>query len=279
MKTTQIGVLSVTLGLLTLAPSAKADTLLEKIAATVLADQFGIDTRDVIVMRDRSGGSIYDLSPYYEMSYYGRSSPSSIWALRNQGLGWGQVAQRIGMHPGTFNKLRKNGAFDRDRFWTDRYRTRFGVTDQQITVLRRSGGSLEDILGAIVIGKLTRQSPQLIYDRYRTDRSWSTVSTYYKAPLKDWRRVVVPVKTVYRLPSKSNSGVRDRGEGVGKGKSQGASHGKGHGVAKGGPPSGHGLGNSKSKGQGNGGGNGNGNGNGKGKGGGNGHGKGHGKGG
>lgn len=265
MKTTQLGILSITLGLFTLAPSAKADTLLEKIAATVLADQFGIDTRDVIVMRDRSGGSIYDLAPYYEMSYYGRTSPSSVWALRNQGLGWGQVAQRIGMHPGTFNKLRKNGAFDRDRFWTDRYRSRFGVPEQQITVIRRSGGSLEDLLGAIVIGKLTKQSPQTVYDRYRTDRSWTTVSTYYNAPLTNWQRVVVPVRTVYRLPVKTSAVVRDRAEGVGKvkshkaskiksnsgghGKGQEKSHAKSHGQSQG---KSHGKGGSpgKSKGKG-----------------------------
>lgn len=244
---TKIAILSGLAGLLALAPGAQAQSLLEKIATTVLADKFGIDTRDVVVLHDRVGGSVYDLAPYYEMSHYGRTSPSRVYELRRSGLGWGQVAHKIGMHPGTFNKLRKQGAFDRDRFWTSNYRDRFGVQEQQITVLRRSGGSLEDVLGAIILGKLSKQNPQNIYDQFQTDRSWTTVSTRYNAPLTDWRRVSVPVRTVYRIPVytstqprmatvKAKKGVRDHGEGVGKGKSQGASHkSTGHtggGVAK-----------------------------------------------
>lgn len=244
---TKIAILSGLVGLFALAPGAQAQSLLEKIATTVLADKFGIDNREVIVLRERTGGTVYDLAPYYEMSHYGRTSPSRVYELRRSGLGWGQVAHKIGMHPGTFNKLRKQGAFDRDRFWTNNYRDRFGVQEQQITVLRRSGGSLEDVLGAIVLGKLTRQSPQTIYDQFKTDQSWTTISTRYNAPLTDWRRIAVPVRTVYRIPAyttvtpkmakvKANKGVKDHGVGVGKGKSKGETHkSTGHsggGVAK-----------------------------------------------
>ncbi len=299
MNKFKFGALSLSLGLLIVAPTARAETLLEKIAATVLADQFGIDTRDVVVLHERTGGSIYDLAPVYQTSHYCKATPDRVWALRQQGLGWGQVAHKLGMHPGTFNKLRNQGVFDRDRFWTTSYRTRFAVPDQQIVVLRQGGGSLEDILGAIIIGKLTKNSPQTVYDQFRTERSWATISDRYRAPLTDWRRVVVPVRTVYRIPAPvvvrvptapkahHDNGVRDHGAGNGKGNSQGDKHrstttghgnqGKGNSHSNkgfGNSGGGHGKGNSSAKGGGKG--NGKGGGNPHGKGGGNGAGKSHG---
>lgn len=247
-----------TIGLIVVATTftaaARADSLLEKVATTILADQFGIDTREVVVLRDRSGGSVYDLAPVYETAHYCHAHPSTVWDLRRQGLGWGQIAQRLGMHPGTFNKLRNAGAFDRDRFWTSTYRDRFGVTDQQVSVLRRGGGSLEDVLGAIIVGKLTNRDPQTVYDAYKTERSWATIGNTYNVRYEDWRRVSKPVKTVYSIKVKQSSAAKgNAGRAVGhsnkggpakvsgnskaKGNSQGrgnAGSGKGNGKGKGG---------------------------------------------
>jgi len=229
--------------------SARADSLLEKIATAVLADQFGIDTREVIALHQRTGVPVYDLAPIYEAAHYGRTSPTTIWDLRRQGLGWGQVAQRINMHPGTFNKLRNAGAFDRDRFWARTYRDRFGVTDQQVTVLRREGGSLEDVLGAIIVGKLTNRDPQTIYDSFRTEQSWNRVTTNYNVKFENWRRVSKPVKTVLSIPKnavvKGNSAAAKSKAGKGTTKAKGAGNGKGNTKAKG---SGNGKGKGKGRG-------------------------------
>ncbi len=204
-----------------------AQSLLEKVAVTILADRFGIDTSQVYVFQRQSQMSVYDMPPTYEAAYYFKRSPSTIRQLREAGLGWGEIAHRVGMQPGEFNKLRQQGAFDRDRFWENSCRDRFGASTQQIQVIRKSGGSLEDVLGAVLIGKLTKTNPQTIYNEYRDQRSWTVVTQSRNVRLEDWRRVSTPVRN--RLPvrdevkivkSKSNKGVRDHGKGIGKGNSK-----------------------------------------------------------
>lgn len=250
--------LALATGLMTVAAQARADSLLEKIATVILADKFGIDNREVVVLREQTNLPVYQLAPIYEGAYYFKRSPSTIWQLRNQGLGWGEIAHRVGMHPGTFNKLRKQGAFDRDRFWTTSYQDRFGVPTQRIEVMRKSGGSLEDVLGAIIVGKLTKTDPSQVYDRFQTERSWTTISNTSNVRFEDWRRVSTPVRTRYVIVDTSKSKTKIKGkwnqDDHGKSKGKGSlGKGKGGGPEKGvagkgkggGPDKGQGKGNSK----------------------------------
>ena len=230
--------LALATGLLSAATPARADSLLEKIAMVVLADKFGIDTNQVSVFREETNLSVYQLAPMYEGAYYFKRSPSTVWQLRNQGLGWGEIANRVGMHPGTFNKLRKQGAFDRDRFWTTSYQDRFAVPTQRIEVIRKAGGTLEDVLGAIIVGKLTKTDPSQVYDQFQTQRSWSTITNSNNVRFEDWRTVSAPVRTRFVIvdssKSKWQSGHEDRDHKVTKSKSNGKDKGKGKGHAKGG---------------------------------------------
>ncbi|MBS1722175.1 MAG: hypothetical protein JSS66_04105 [Armatimonadetes bacterium] len=292
-------VLSVCLSVtVVLAPVAsRADSLLEKIATSILADQFGIDTREVLYVRDQSHLPVWELGPVFQGSYYFHRSPNEVWRLRNQGLGWGEIAHRMGMHPGTFNKLRKQGAFDRDRFWTDSYSRRFGYNDSE--VLHRKAGSLEDVLGAIVIGKLSNRDPREVYNQQQTVRSWNSVADKYHVRFEDWQRVSrssgktsirnwVPRETAKSSPGNSafghdkaahgnphggppgkekhKSSLEEKGGGKGKGQRKGNGQGKGHGHADdNGRDDGHGEGRGKGKSNGSEHGQGNGHGNGNGK--------------
>lgn len=234
MKQSKFIGLVLAVSLLTIPAAARADSLLQKIATVVLADKFGIDTRSVDTFRQQTKLPVYDIAPYYEGAHYFNRSPSTVWQLRQQGLGWGQIAQRLGMNPGTFNKLRNQGAFDRDRFWANNYQERFQVPSDRVAVLRRSGGSLEDVLGAIVIGKLTKKDPRDVYNQYKTQRSWTTIANTNNVRMEDWQRVTRPVQS--RFTIHTDNGVRDHGAGIGKGKSQGKngqSHGKVGGKGKG----------------------------------------------
>ena len=241
MKSKTLG-LGLMAGMLALSASARSDDLLERIAVAVLADKLGIDTREVVVLQQQTRLPVYELAPILEGAYYFKQQPTTVWRLREQGLGWGQVAQRVGMHPGQFNKLRKQGAFDRDRFWATSYRERFSVPDSQIVVVRQRGGTLEDVLAAIVIGKLTNKPPQDVYTRYQTDRSWATVASNQNVRLEQWQVVSVPTKVHYKLvPSKvkvqSDSKVKVTGPGkskdTGKGKDKGNGNGKGNSKSQG----------------------------------------------
>lgn len=224
--------------ILLVAPAtSQAQSLLEKIAITVLADRYGIDTSQVSLFQRQTNLSVYDLAPTYQASYYFKRSPSTIRQLRNQGLGWGEIAHRVGMHPGTFNKLRQQGAFDRDQIWTNSYRERFNAPTQQVYEIRRSGGTLEDVLGSILIGRMTSKDPQTIYNQFREQKSWFSVTQANNVRLEQWRRVSSPVVNRYVIPRertwtvskvKSNKGVRDHGKGIGKGKSNTGGKGKGN---------------------------------------------------
>lgn len=245
--------------MLVLSASARSENILERIAIAVLADKFGIDTREIVTLQQQTRLPVYELSPILEGSYYFKQRPATVWQLREQGLGWGQIAQRVGMHPGTFNKLRNQGAFDRDRFWTTSYHDRFGTSNTQISVVRQRGGTLEDVLGAIVIGKLTNKPPQDIYTRYQTERSWMTIASSQNVRFEEWQRVSAPVRTRYVLvtsksKSKSDSdhrsAVKVREKDKSKGYDKKDDNHKGHSQGKG---KGNGSGKGKSKGKGKGG--------------------------
>ena len=218
---------------------ARAETLLQKIATVVLADKFGIDTRAVNVFQQQTGQPVFELAPYYEGAHYFNRDPSTVWKLRQSGMGWGQIANKVGMHPGTFNKLRNQGAFDRDQFWTKTCRDRFDTPTDRISTMRRNGGTFEDVLGAIIIGKLSNQDPRAIYDQYKTQQSWTTVASQRNVSFTDWRRVSVPVRNRYTLASSHKSSSASKGMGKshddkGKGKGKGSDDkGKGNGKGKG----------------------------------------------
>lgn len=250
-------------GFLAVSATSHADSLLEKIAVAVLADKFGIDTRQVIILQEQTHLPVYELAPIYEGAHYFKCSPSTVWQLRRQGLGWGQIAHKVGMHPGTFNKLRNQGAFDRDRFWATSYRERFAVPTERVVVIQKAGGTLEDVLASILIGKLTNKEPSQVYDQFRTQRTtWTTIATNSNVQFESWRRIAVPVKTRYVIVEPKEKSVPpghrsdERGNGNAshkdaqdkpKGKSSGNGNGKGKGDGNG---RGHGNGNGHGKGHG-----------------------------
>jgi len=116
MRNSKVLCLALMAGLFAVPIPAKADSLLQKIAMAVLAEKFGINTSAVDLLRTKTNLPVYDLAPVYQGAHYFNRTPNQVWQLRQQGLGWGQIAQRVGMQPGEFNKLRNQGAFDRDQF-------------------------------------------------------------------------------------------------------------------------------------------------------------------
>lgn len=218
MKTSKLLLLPLAAAFL-LAPSiGHSQTLLEKIAMTVLADQFGIDTSQVSMFQQETRLSVYDLAPTYEAAHYFNRDPRMIRQLRNQGLGWGEIAHRIGMQPGEFNKLLKQGALDGDLYWQRAYSERFDVTQDKVVVLRRGGATLDNILAAIVAGKLANKDPQTMYDQFRDQRSWTTITRSNNVSFDQWRRISSPTRTRMTLRrdktwSKSSLKVRGHGKG------------------------------------------------------------------
>jgi hypothetical protein len=112
---------------------------IERIGAMILSGQLGLPQDEILRTSDRYDRSVYDLAPLYSIQRQTRRSSDEIWRLRQSGLGWGQIAQRLGMHPGTFNKMRVRGEFDNDWRWDDIMRDRYGWSDSQIRERRKRG--------------------------------------------------------------------------------------------------------------------------------------------
>ena len=77
----------------------------EAAAAVVIADALGLDATFVISTGRRCNAPLVVLGPAYVISYYTRVPVVTVWGHHKRGEGWGQIAHRLGMHPGTFNKL------------------------------------------------------------------------------------------------------------------------------------------------------------------------------
>jgi len=189
MKTMKRSVLTVTLiSMLAIPTICRAQNPLEEMALTLLSDKFGIDPEQARGFLGRSNMSPFDAAPVYATSHYTHHPVDEVSELREQGLGWGQIAQRLGMHPGTFNKLRKSGAFDRDAIWGSICKERYGVRDSDLAAIRKRGGSMRDALPACIIAKASKRSPVTVYRRFETDRNWERTAGAYKVDLRNYRK-------------------------------------------------------------------------------------------
>ena len=238
-------ILAATVALMTpLAGHAQGGTILDRIAAEILSGKFGISTADIGRVQQTSGLSMYDMAPVLSASSHGNMRADKVWELRRQGLGWGQVAKRMGMHPGTFNKLRVAGAFDSAPIWDNALRSRFPVSGQDLLSARRRGASPQDTIAAILIGRSTNRNMESVFNEhdYDRDRDWKAMCSKHKVDLNQWKK-----SAKHHEPEKHSSSAKKYDKDKDKG------HGQGHGKGKGkwmGNGKGNGNGNGKGNGRG-----------------------------
>lgn len=120
---------------------------LEAAAVVVVADVLGLDADFVISTGRRTGASPSVYSPALILSERCHKPFSEVWKAR--GKGWGQVAHSIGMHPGTFNKLRKQGHSVEQIIWIDALHKRYGVSHGLYDSWRKRGLSHGRVLEMI----------------------------------------------------------------------------------------------------------------------------------
>ncbi len=158
-----------------------AENLFDRIGLAIIADRYGIRAQLAIDFQERSQQSAFDLAPLFSVCKHTGRSADDVWKLRRQGLGWGQIAHKLGMHPGTFNKLRKSGEFDKDAIWTSICKERYGAKDAEIRSIKKRGGSMSDVLAACHIAKESHRGPGEVFTRFEKDRDWDHVASDHKA--------------------------------------------------------------------------------------------------
>lgn len=141
-----------------------------------LARDFGLDDSVVFDMRDRYGYNDNDLLSALTLQRRSRRSSDDIYQMRRDGMGWGQIAHAIGMHPGDFNKARKAGKFGTDRdmyddMWRDRF-DRKGTRSSDIDWARNKGVNYRDVYVADVLARSRGRSFQDAITTYKRTNSW-----------------------------------------------------------------------------------------------------------
>jgi len=160
-----------------LAAGAKADlgltaimrthrmSALEAAAVVVIADALKLDADFIISTGRGSGVSPVVYGPALIYSQRTHQPFPEVWAKRKRG--WGEIAHSIGMHPGTFNKLRRQGYSVDQIIWmdclNDKYRIPYsdygtwrkgGYSDGRILELvARNNGNRSKIKSAVSKGK------------------------------------------------------------------------------------------------------------------------------
>jgi hypothetical protein len=162
------------------APAQIDSKLIETIAAIFLADKLGIDSNTILSAALGSNASVFDMVPAFELQRYApQQSAQSIYRMRQSGLGWGQVAQRLNMNPGQFNQLRNSGVLDPNNFWRNTTQAQFALTPSQVNNLRARGLTWRDITNAAVVARESGANLYQVADKYRRYRSWNTVAAGY----------------------------------------------------------------------------------------------------
>ena len=142
-----------------------------------LARDFGLDDSTIFDVRNRYGYNDNELMSALYLNRYGRTSWDDIYRMRRNGMGWGQIAHAVGMHPGDFNKARKNQQWssDRDMFddiWRDRF-NRKGTRRSDLDSARNRGFSYRDAYVADQIARHNRVSFGDVVNRYNSTRNWN----------------------------------------------------------------------------------------------------------
>lgn len=189
-----------------------------------LARDFGLHDSVIFDMRNRYGYNDNDMLTALTLQRYGRRDRDDIYAMRRKGMGWGQIAHAIGMHPGDFNKARKSGKFGSDRdvyddMWSNRF-DRKGRSSGDVGWARGKGVSYRDAYIADQIARARGSNFKDLVTTFHRAPNWTSVSRAVKA---------TPSKKNDKKGSNDNKAKGKDDKSKDKSKSKGKSKGKGKG--------------------------------------------------
>lgn len=81
---------------------------------TSMADQFNLSVPQLIEARRNYRLRNDDLNTGLYFRKFSRQDLNYVYKLRASGMGWGVIARKLRIHPGTFNKMRKSWNRDSD---------------------------------------------------------------------------------------------------------------------------------------------------------------------
>lgn len=108
-------------------------------AVALISDSLGLSPSEIIRTGRRTGVPPIEYGPAVIYSHRTLEPFDRVWTRRQQG--WGEIAHSIGMHPGTFNKLRKQGYSVDEIIWMNTCQKHYGINDTDYRSWRSRGYS------------------------------------------------------------------------------------------------------------------------------------------
>lgn len=119
----------------------------EAAAAIVIADALGMKVDAFIRISNSKSAPCSDVGVAMVISNHSGRSLDYVLGHRPKGEGWGNVAKRMGMHPGDFNKRRVKGHSFDSMIWINLLSERYKVREDDYDKCRKRGLSdLEIVL-------------------------------------------------------------------------------------------------------------------------------------
>lgn len=168
--------------ILTAGPFAKADlsvaaivekhslSITEAAAALLIADALDLDVTAVIRTGAQAGQSLVTLGPAFVIARDTKMGVLDVWR-KGKGRGWGVIAQELGWHPGTFNKMRVQGDLDRV-IWVNLATSRFKHPPSVWEKLEKDGFKRPDIITAFVLSGGDKKKLDTIVGEFKKSKKW-----------------------------------------------------------------------------------------------------------
>lgn len=186
----------------------------EAAAALLLAKVLDVDMTMVISTRKETAMPVFVIAPAVVIAKVGKKDLREIVKMKGKGHGWGLIAQRLGVHPGAFNKQRVALSKLSDdeliaSVWTSVLTQAFNVPTSQIVKLQQRGLGWGDIIAALQVSSASKVPPEKVLVVWQeVGKDWNEVRNRFGVS-PDW---IPPIKA-QEQPSSTPKG---RGKGHGK---------------------------------------------------------------
>ncbi|MCH7945253.1 MAG: hypothetical protein IIC73_04460 [Armatimonadetes bacterium] len=123
----------------------------EAAAGILVGQALGLDLDFLVDQGHRHHQSIMVLGPALVISHHTGHDLGYVLRHKPKGKGWGNVAKDLGMHPGTFNKMRKAGVSFESMIWMNMLGDRYKFSDRDYKRYRREGLTNFELVLAVVM--------------------------------------------------------------------------------------------------------------------------------
>ena len=197
----------------------------------MLAAFFDVDMDVVVVLGKRH--SYADVAVILHLNRSSRCPIGYLERMRRRGLGWGQVAHRVGVHPGTFNQRRvwakKHDAQVAGGYLWGVIGGYYGIPRDRLRALHKKGYPPAQVVMAANVATHARR-PVLDVIRYRAGKQpWNGVASHFNVGKPKFKQAAPP--KAHHPSAKKGA----KGGAPGHGKKGPPAKGKGKGKGKGKP--------------------------------------------